>query len=113
MAYQPLDINTSIDYVRNRPALKSILPPEGKLVAEEVGDGNLNLVFIIENQLNPEHSAVLKQALPYLHLRELQFHLRNRVRPNLLINHHPKPYEPTGSKQKRATLLGKPYTLEI
>jgi 5-methylthioribose kinase len=91
MAYQPLDINTSIDYVRNRPALKSILPPQGKLVAEEVGDGNLNLVFIIENQLNPEHSAVLKQALPYLRVAGDSWPLtreRMRFETQALLKHN-------------------------
>jgi 5-methylthioribose kinase len=91
MAYQPLDINTSIDYVRNRPALKNILPPEGKLVAEEVGDGNLNLVFIIEDQLNPEHSAVLKQALPYLRVAGDSWPLtreRMRFETQALLKHN-------------------------
>ncbi|MEZ4716023.1 MAG: hypothetical protein R2851_08035 [Caldilineaceae bacterium] len=34
--------------------------------AREVGDGNLNLVFIVENADDPGQSVVLKQALPYL-----------------------------------------------
>ncbi|MCK4783592.1 MAG: S-methyl-5-thioribose kinase [Desulfobacteraceae bacterium] len=66
MAYQPLNSKSIIDYVKNRPALKNILPAHSNLVAKEIGDGNLNLVFIIENPNKPEQSAVLKQALPYL-----------------------------------------------
>ena len=47
-------------------ALSDVLPATERLHASEVGDGNLNLVFIIEGLDNPQHSVVLKQALPYL-----------------------------------------------
>jgi 5-methylthioribose kinase len=46
VAYQPLDNKSVVDYVKNRPALENILPAHSHLVAKEVGDGNLNLVFI-------------------------------------------------------------------
>jgi 5-methylthioribose kinase len=39
--------------------------PPGGWEAEEVGDGNLNLVFIISG---PEGSVVVKQALPYVRM---------------------------------------------
>ena len=38
----------------------------GRLSISEVGDGNLNLVFIVQNTANPAESVVLKQALPFL-----------------------------------------------
>ncbi|MBE7472985.1 MAG: S-methyl-5-thioribose kinase [Anaerolineae bacterium] len=66
MAYQPLDVHSVIDYIKNRPSMEQIFPKEALLSAKEVGDGNLNLVFIIQNQNNPQQAAVLKQALPYL-----------------------------------------------
>ncbi len=66
MAYHALDTNTVIDYVRTRPALSDIFAPDVKLTAREVGDGNLNLVFLVENADDPTNSVVLKQALPYL-----------------------------------------------
>ena len=66
MSYHALDVNTVIDYVRNRPVLKDHFPAEATLVAKEVGDGNLNLVFFVENANDPTNSIVVKQALPYL-----------------------------------------------
>jgi 5-methylthioribose kinase len=66
MAYQALDTKNVIDYIKNRPAMQRIFPSDAYLSAKEVGDGNLNLVFIIQEEGNAQHSAVLKQALPYL-----------------------------------------------
>ncbi|MBT7189418.1 MAG: S-methyl-5-thioribose kinase, partial [Anaerolineae bacterium] len=66
MAYYPLDIETVADYVRCRPALKDFFPADAKVSAREVGDGNLNFVFFVENDDDPNNSLVLKQALPYL-----------------------------------------------
>lgn len=66
MSYQALDEKTVIDYVRNRPKLKTVFPDSAKLTASEVGDGNLNLVFIVENENDPAQCAIIKQALPYL-----------------------------------------------
>ena len=43
-----------------------MLDVSAPLTAQEVGDGNLNLVFIIENGDNPAETVILKQALPYL-----------------------------------------------
>jgi 5-methylthioribose kinase len=66
MTYKALDTKSVIDYIKSRPALGSILPPDASISAKEVGDGNLNLVFILQDDNDSKHSAVLKQALPYL-----------------------------------------------
>ena len=66
MNYHALDQNTVIDYLRSLDTLDHILDVHADLQANEVGDGNLNLVFIVENADNPAQSVVLKQALPYL-----------------------------------------------
>jgi len=91
VAYQPLDNKSVVDYVKNRPALENILPPYSNLVAKEVGDGNLNLVFIIENMDNPVQSAVLKQALPYLRVAGDSWPLtreRMRFETQALLKHN-------------------------
>ena len=64
MPYHPLDPTTAVDYLRaiDLPSLDRDAP----LRAREVGDGNLNLVFIVENERDASQSVVLKQALPYL-----------------------------------------------
>lgn len=49
MAYKALDTKSVIDYIKSRPALGQILPPDAFISAKEVGDGNLNLVFILQD----------------------------------------------------------------
>ena len=66
MTYQPLDNDTVIEYVKSRPTMERVFSKGAHLTAEEVGDGNLNLVFILRNQDDPRQAAVIKQALPYL-----------------------------------------------
>jgi len=66
MSYEALTDDTVVGYVKSRPALNDILPGGSELRAREVGDGNLNLIFIVENPQAPEQSVVVKQALPYL-----------------------------------------------
>jgi 5-methylthioribose kinase len=66
VTYQALNENTVIDYLKGRPAMERVFSPDARLTAREVGDGNLNLVFIVENEDDPDKAAVLKQALPYL-----------------------------------------------
>ena len=72
MAYAALDNSTVLDYLRTVTALEGILPPDADLSAREVGDGNLNQVFIVQSRspvaagIAPKGSVVLKQALPYL-----------------------------------------------
>lgn len=66
MSYHPLDEKTVLDYVRHNNDLQQIIDAGANLTAEEVGDGNLNLVFIIKSVDNLSQSVVVKQALPYL-----------------------------------------------
>jgi 5-methylthioribose kinase len=64
--YRTLTLETVIDYLSANAALAATL---GGRSAEwrtrEVGDGNLNLIFIVEGF---EGSVVVKQALPYVRL---------------------------------------------
>jgi 5-methylthioribose kinase len=39
-----------------------------RITAREVGDGNLNTVYILQNADNPKEGLVIKQALPYLRI---------------------------------------------
>ena len=64
MAYRALDSYSVLDYLRATPALGAVLDLSAPLHAREVGDGNLNLVFIVEAATG--QSLVVKQALPYL-----------------------------------------------
>lgn len=66
MTYHPLDNTTILDDVRSRNALRGVFSDTSALAAQEIGDGNLNLVFIVRNTKNPDEAVVVKQALPYL-----------------------------------------------
>jgi 5-methylthioribose kinase len=68
MAYQELNETTIIDYVKTRPALNALFSSTARITAKEVGDGNLNTVYIIQNADNPKEGLVVKQALPYLRI---------------------------------------------
>lgn len=66
MAYEILNEKTVIDYLRSIPQLEEILHKNSLLKATEVGDGNLNQIFIVLDENDPKKGVVLKQALPYL-----------------------------------------------
>jgi 5-methylthioribose kinase len=91
VAYTPLDHYSVIDYLRALPVLAGRLPDGAGLHAREVGDGNLNLVFIVESSAGPENSVVLKQALPYLRVAGESWPLtreRMRFETQALLKHN-------------------------
>ncbi|WP_062046527.1 S-methyl-5-thioribose kinase [Bacillus sp. JCM 19034] len=60
LIYEPFTIDSAISYSKQI----GIFEQDDTLVAQEIGDGNLNLVFRIQNQ-QTNKSIILKQALPY------------------------------------------------
>jgi 5-methylthioribose kinase len=94
MAYAALDNSTVLDYLRTVTALEGILPPDADLSAREVGDGNLNQVFIVQSRGSdgsPNGSVVLKQALPYLRVAGESWPLtreRMRFETQALVKHN-------------------------
>jgi 5-methylthioribose kinase len=65
-SYHALNTETAIDYLAHTPSLAKRLGGDvSHWHCREVGDGNLNLVFIITGT---QSSLVLKQALPYVRL---------------------------------------------
>lgn len=64
--YEHLSTDTVVGYLASVPALADRLDLTDVATIEEVGDGNLNLVFIIEDRRG--RGVVLKQALPYVRL---------------------------------------------
>jgi 5-methylthioribose kinase len=63
--YSPLTIKSLPKRLGSLPALAGLLGDPASWRVREVGDGNLNLVFIVEGA---KGSAVVKQALPYVRL---------------------------------------------
>ena len=66
-SYRAFDVDSVKEYVAAQGELTERLgtAAAGELRAREVGDGNLNLVFIVEG---PGGAVVVKQALPYVRL---------------------------------------------
>jgi 5-methylthioribose kinase len=64
--YRPLDAPALAEYLAAIPGMAERLGgAAADWQAREIGDGNLNLVFIVEG---PDGAVVVKQALPYLRL---------------------------------------------
>ncbi|KAG2305010.1 hypothetical protein Bca52824_033661 [Brassica carinata] len=63
--FKPLNEESLVEYIKATPSLSSRLGDkyEEDLVIKEVGDGNLNFVFIVVGSTG---SLVIKQALPYI-----------------------------------------------
>ncbi|CAL0332107.1 unnamed protein product [Lupinus luteus] len=68
LEFRPLDEGSVIEYIKGVPALSSKLglgKNEEDITVKEVGDGNLNFVYIVSNN-SVGYSFVIKQALPYI-----------------------------------------------
>lgn len=94
MAYAALDNSSVLDYLHTVPALAALVPPGAGLQAREVGDGNLNQVFIVQvSDGAGRHtgSLVVKQALPYLRVAGESWPLtreRMRFETQALLKHN-------------------------
>jgi 5-methylthioribose kinase len=91
MAYRPLDESTVVPYVKQRPSMTEVFSSLDRLSVSEVGDGNLNLVFIVRNETNPQESVILKQALPFLRVAGESWPLtreRMRYETQALLKHN-------------------------
>ncbi len=64
-AYKPLNVETLGARLGSVPALRDTLGDPAGWRVREVGDGNLNLVFIVESDAG---GLIVKQALPYVRL---------------------------------------------
>ncbi|XP_051132898.1 methylthioribose kinase-like [Andrographis paniculata] len=63
-AFRPLDDRSLVEYLKSTPSLAEKLGNQfDKLEIKEVGDGNLNFVYIV---VSPSGSLVIKQAIPYI-----------------------------------------------
>ncbi|MCM8533502.1 MAG: S-methyl-5-thioribose kinase [Lentisphaeraceae bacterium] len=81
MSYKALDESGVIEYIKSRSALKQVFSDNTKFSVEEVGDGNLNMVFIVRNSDKPSEKVILKQALTYLRVAGESWPLtRDRMR---------------------------------
>jgi len=82
-AYEPLNENGAITLAKRL----QLLDENSQLTCNEIGDGNLNLVFKVTNNENGE-SIIIKQALPYAKVVGESWPLtldRSRIETNALL----------------------------
>ena len=92
MAYFALDNESILEYVRSREALDSVIDRKGNLNADEIGDGNLNQVFIVREAENESGRAIIvKQVSTYLKVAGESWPLtreRMRFETQALLKHN-------------------------
>jgi 5-methylthioribose kinase len=66
--YYALDERTAVAYVRACAAIQTLFAADEPLICEEIGDGNLNLIFRVISAHDRTRSVIVKQALPYVRL---------------------------------------------
>ena len=63
------------DYLRKRQGVLDVFTVDAEIIAEEIGDGNLNFVFRVSDANEPSNSIILKQAPPYIKILGPDFEL--------------------------------------
>ncbi len=67
MAYKALDIDTVCDYLSGIEEIRAYFGTEA-IEASEIGDGNLNFVYLVRSVADPDRALIAKQAVPYLRI---------------------------------------------
>ncbi len=67
MTYTILDKESIIPYLLSIDRLRDFFDSD-RLEANEIGDGNLNFVYIVRVKDNPQKALIVKQAVPYLRI---------------------------------------------
>ncbi len=65
MSYYILDKTNIVEYLHSIKNVKNYFGDDD-LSIDEIGDGNLNFVFIIKSKNDESKALILKQAVPYL-----------------------------------------------
>lgn len=64
--YEFLTVENIPDYIRSTPTLAEVIDPDDLVLCDEIGDGNLNLVFLAKDSSG--RGLCLKQSLPYVRM---------------------------------------------
>lgn len=87
--YEFLTTETVADYIHSKPELRARIDADHLVSVDEIGDGNLNLVFITRDEQG--RGLCLKQALPYVRMTGEGWPLtpeRGRFEADSLYAHH-------------------------
>jgi len=67
MAYKALDIDSICSYLSEIEEVKAFFGGDA-IEATEIGDGNLNFVYLVRSVSDPSKAVIAKQAVPYLRI---------------------------------------------
>jgi len=65
MKYRELDVNSVIEYLKGVDEVMNYFGSDD-LKADEIGDGNLNYVYLVSSVSDSNKALIVKQAVPYL-----------------------------------------------
>ncbi|MEA3433117.1 MAG: S-methyl-5-thioribose kinase [Campylobacterota bacterium] len=100
MSYTILDASNLEAYLFSLPKIKAYFDADS-LIINEIGDGNLNFVFLVTSSSNASKQLIIKQAVPYLRCvgesyplskERMTYEIRSLERFSQLSPHIPKIY---------------------
>jgi len=100
MAYTILDASNLEAYLFSLPKIKAFFDTDS-LIIDEIGDGNLNFVFLVTSSSDTSKQLIIKQAVPYLRCvgesyplskERMTYEIRSLKRFAKLSRHIPKIY---------------------
>ncbi len=65
MDYKELSVDTILDYLSSVTEVAEYFGSD-KLEVKEIGDGNLNFVYLVSSHVDEKKAMIVKQAVPYL-----------------------------------------------
>jgi 5-methylthioribose kinase len=65
MEYRELDVTSIISYLKSVDEVMNYFGSDD-LKAQEIGDGNLNYVYLVSSTTDSKKALIVKQAVPYL-----------------------------------------------
>ncbi len=77
MSYKILNSHNMQEFLLNIPSIKNFFQDD-KLIIKEIGDGNLNYVFLATSSKDSSKSLIIKQAVPYLRCAGEEFALSRK-----------------------------------
>jgi 5-methylthioribose kinase len=63
--YEPLTVETALEYVKNSPLMDEFFQAGDTLRCVDLAAGNVNLIFRVFSEEDPDRTVLLKQALPH------------------------------------------------
>lgn len=83
-----LNTQTVVDYLKTTPVYRQVFGEVSEFHAQQISEGNVNLIFRVAASHNPQQSVIVKQALPFA-WRYPDFKMpleRSRIEHDFLLN---------------------------